>query len=214
MDRQTGAEFLAIGDAVGEVVLEIAALAVVGLHRHDIRAVGEQQDVFVILHLVGARAGPGGEEMHRLQLARVAGVQHRDAIGKHVAHVHMLAVDHHLHTVRPAPLVAIGDVPDAATDALRRRRLVGPGVSRAGRERRGGNGRHAEQAFQMIAAGHVCHVFSWRPEGLLSLVSGSIVRGQSAQSAFAPEALTIGTQRATSTLFISTICSGVLPMML
>jgi hypothetical protein len=34
------------------------------------------------------------------------------------------------------------------------------------------------------------------------------------QSALAPDALTIGPQRAVSTLFISTICSGVLPMML
>ena len=45
MDGKAGAERLAIGDAVGQRVLEIAAPGVVGLHGDDIGAVGEQQQI-------------------------------------------------------------------------------------------------------------------------------------------------------------------------
>ena len=75
VDRQAGAEFLPVGDAVDEVVLEIAAHAVVGLHRHDVRAIGEQQHVLRRLQLVRARPGSGREKSDRLQVARIGGVE-------------------------------------------------------------------------------------------------------------------------------------------
>jgi len=63
--------------------------------------------------------------MDRLQLARIGGVENRHAVAEHVADVNVFAVDHHLHTVRPAALVAVRDVLDAVPDTLRRNRLQG-----------------------------------------------------------------------------------------
>ena len=54
MNAQARAELLAVGDAVGERVLEIAAQVVVGLHRHDVGAVGEQQQIVGDLQVMRA----------------------------------------------------------------------------------------------------------------------------------------------------------------
>jgi len=53
------AEAFALGDAVGEAVLEIAALVAVGLHRDDIGAVGDQQQIVRRLQVMGAGILPG-----------------------------------------------------------------------------------------------------------------------------------------------------------
>ena len=66
----------------------------------------------------------GGEEADRLQPARIRGVEDRDAVAEHVADVDVAAVDHHLHAVGPAALIAVGQVADAAADALRRNRRL------------------------------------------------------------------------------------------
>ena len=96
-----------MGDAVGEVVLEIPAHAVIGLHRHDIRAVGEQQHIVGDLQVMRASSGPRGEEADRLQPARVLGIENRDAVVEHVADVDVAAVHHDLHTVGAAALIAV-----------------------------------------------------------------------------------------------------------
>ena len=43
VNAQARAEFLAIGNAIGQRVLEIAADVVVRLHGHDVRAIGQQE---------------------------------------------------------------------------------------------------------------------------------------------------------------------------
>ena len=55
VDAQARAELLAVGDAVGERVLEVAAQVVVRLHGDDVGAVGEQQQVVGHLQVVRAR---------------------------------------------------------------------------------------------------------------------------------------------------------------
>ena len=120
VDAQARAELLAVGDAVGERVLEIAAQVVVGLHRDDVGAVGEQQQVVGDLQVMRAGVVAGGEEADRLQAARIGGVENRHAVAEHVADVDVAAVHHHLHAVGPAALIAVGQVLDALADALRR----------------------------------------------------------------------------------------------
>ena len=53
-------------------------------------------------------------------LPRIGGVENRHAVAEHVADIEVAAVDHDLHAVGPAALIAVRDVPDAAADALRR----------------------------------------------------------------------------------------------
>ena len=120
MDAQARAELLAIGDAVGERVLEIAAHVVVGLHRDDVRAVGQQHQIVRDLQVMRAGVDSRGEEADGLQPARIRGVEDRHAIAEHVADIDMAAVDHDLYAVGAAALIAVRQVPDAAPDALRR----------------------------------------------------------------------------------------------
>jgi hypothetical protein len=77
--------------------------------------------------MMGAGVGTGGEEMHGLERARIGGVHHGDAVGEHVADEDVLAAHHHLHAVRPAALVGIGDVLDTMADALGRDLGIGIG---------------------------------------------------------------------------------------
>ena len=118
-DRKTGAERLALAEAVGERVLEVVARVVVTLAAREVRAVREQQVVAGRLQVVRARERRR-EEVHGLERARVARVEHRDAVAEHVADVEVSAARHHLHAVGAAALVAIRDVPDAAADAFGR----------------------------------------------------------------------------------------------
>ena len=120
VNAQARTEFLAIGDAVGERVLEIAAHVVVGLHRHDVRAIGEQQQIVGNLQVMRAGEVAAGEEADGLQAARIRGVENRHAVAEHVADVKMAAVDHDLHAVRPAADIAVGQMTEAAPNALRR----------------------------------------------------------------------------------------------
>src|SRR6185436_13657737 len=163
VDRKPGAEFLAVGDAIGEVVLEVAALAVVGLQRDDVGAVGGEQQVVRGLQLVraGEVALPKAPVVHRLQVARVVRVEDRDAVAEHVADVDVLAVDHHLHRIGPPALVAVGDVLDALADALRRDR-VGGGCGGPGRAATGqtGSGRQAKETFDVLSTIHASSYFS------------------------------------------------------
>ena len=103
-------------------VLEIAAQVVVGLHRDDVGAVGEQQQIVGDLQVVRAGVGARGEEADRLQAARIRGVENRHAIAEHVADVDVPAVDHDLHAVGTAALIAVRHVPDPPADAVRRNR--------------------------------------------------------------------------------------------
>ena len=161
VDGKPRAELLALRDAVGEVVLEVAALAVVGLHRHDVGAVAEQHDVVGDLQAVRARQVAEGEVMHRLQVSRIGGIEDRQAVREHVPDIDVALVHHHLHRIRPAALVAIGDVADALADALRRD--LGFGL-RPGAERHAGKRSEAEQAPQMFTTRrHVPSSSSERP---------------------------------------------------
>ena len=66
VDAQTRPEFLAVGDAVGKRILEVAAQIIVGLHRHDVCAVGEQQQIFGNLQMVRARVVAAGKKPNGL----------------------------------------------------------------------------------------------------------------------------------------------------
>ena len=109
MDGKAGPERLLIGDAVDQRVLEIAALIVVGLHRHDIGAIGHQHQILGDLQMMRARVGAGGPEIHRLQIARIGSVDRRQAVAEHVADIDVAPVEHDLHAVRPPALIAIAD---------------------------------------------------------------------------------------------------------
>ena len=67
VNAQAGSEFLAIGNAIGQRILEIAADVVVRLHGHDVRAVGEQKQVAGNLQVMGTGEVAAGEEADGLE---------------------------------------------------------------------------------------------------------------------------------------------------
>ena len=88
------------------------------------------------------------------------GVEDGDAVAEHVADVDVAAVDHHLHAVGPAALIAVRQVTDAPADARRRDHLPrglawarpGPGL----RLQRGQP--QSQQPFQLFAASEFPHM--------------------------------------------------------
>ena len=87
VNREPGTEFLALRDAVGEIVLEVAALAVVGLHRHDVAAVAEQHQVLRGLDAVRAR------QIAEREAATIeAYVQQRKVVGSLTAELSYLLI--------------------------------------------------------------------------------------------------------------------------
>ena len=122
VNAQARAEFLAVGDAIGQRILEIAADVVVGLHGHDIRPVGQQQQVVGNLQVMRPRKVSAREKAHGLELARIGRIQNRDAVAEHVADVKMPPVEHDLNAVRPSADIAIGQMTEVLPDALRRNR--------------------------------------------------------------------------------------------
>src|SRR6266567_5194873 len=103
------------------------------------------------------RAGvlPGGEEIHRLWVARIAGIQNSHAVAEHVTDIEVLAVGHDLDAVRTPADVAVGDVLDPVAYALRRDRWI-LGASEAWHP---GHPRHSQHALQMRAAARLLHGF-------------------------------------------------------
>ena len=67
---------------------------------------------------------PGCKKTHRLQAARVAGIQNGHPIAEHVTDVEVLAIRHDLDAVRPPANVAVGKVFNPMTNPLRWYRLV------------------------------------------------------------------------------------------
>jgi len=145
MNAQTRSEFLAVGNTIGQRILEIAANVVIRLHGHDIRPVGEQEQVVGNLEVMRAGEVATGEEAGGLELARVRGIQDGDAVLEHVADIKMTAVEHDLHTVGPAPDIAVRKMTEALADALGRN----GGILRLGSR---GSGRQRRQAKQPLAA--------------------------------------------------------------
>jgi hypothetical protein len=107
VNAQARAKLLALGDAVGERVLEVAAHVVVGLHGDNVRAIGEQHQIVGHLQVMGASIDSRGEKSDRPQAARVGGIEHRHPIAEHVADIDVAAVDHHLHTIGAPALIAV-----------------------------------------------------------------------------------------------------------
>src|SRR4029077_4993947 len=68
---------------------------------------------------------------------------------EHVADIDMPAVDHDLDAVGTTALIAVGQVPDAASEALRRNRRVRDGPRGPRQARRGGQ---SQQPLHMFAA--------------------------------------------------------------
>ena len=155
MNAEAGTEFLAVGDAVGQRVLEIAADIVVGLHRHDIRAIGEQQQIFGHLQMMRAGVVAAGEKSDGLQPPRIRRIEYRHAVAEHVADIEMTAIDHDLDAVRPSADIAVGNVIDAPADSLHWNRNVHCGTRGL---RKISRQRQAEQRFQVFAAIDTCHV--------------------------------------------------------
>ena len=104
---------------------------------------------------MGAGILPGGEEIHRFRVARIAGIQNGHAVAEHVTDIEMLAVGHDLDRVRTPADVAVGNMLDPVADALRRDRLV----LGAGEARHPGHRRHPQHALQMRAAAQLLHGF-------------------------------------------------------
>ena len=91
---------------------------------------------------------PGCKKAHRLQIARVAGIENGHPIAEHVADIEMLAIGHDLDAVRTPANVAVGNMFDPMTDPLGwDRRVLG-----AGHIWHPGQRRHAQQTPQMRAA--------------------------------------------------------------
>ncbi len=97
---------------------------------------------------------PAVKKPDRLEAPRIGGVENRHAVAEHVADVEVLAVEHDLHAVGPAALIAIREVADLPADAVGRHRRVHGGNGQAGGGR--GRGSQREQPLQMFAAGP-CH---------------------------------------------------------
>ena len=111
-------------------------------------------------------------EANRFQLTRILGVQNRHAVAEHVPDIDVAAVHHHLHAVWTSALVAVRQVPDPATDALRRNRAS---CGRARRERQARERRQTKQACQVVATSRVSHRASWRC--ILPAVDRALRRG-------------------------------------
>src|SRR6185312_10938099 len=120
-------ELIAVRDAVGQRIFEVAADAVVGLHRHDVCAIGQQEQVLGNLQVMGAGIVSAGEKADRLHFARVPGVEDRDAVAEHMANVEVSAVVHHLNAVGTPADVAPGEVFEATPNAFSRHRFPGDG---------------------------------------------------------------------------------------
>src|SRR5215472_7530855 len=96
--------------------------------------------------MMRARVRCGEDVFRRLDVARVASIEHREAVGELVADIEVLAVEHDLHAVEVAALIAPGDVLDAVADAFGRhvpdgRRCGGCGCR--SRQRRGCQSEHS-----------------------------------------------------------------------
>jgi len=92
VDRQAAAEVFALGDAVGQAVLEVAALVAIGLHGDDIGAVGNKKQVVRCLQMMRPGVLPGCKEIHRSHAARVAGIQNGHPVAKHVTDIEVVAI--------------------------------------------------------------------------------------------------------------------------
>ena len=110
MNAQPRPEFLAIGNAIGQRILEIAAHVVVRLHGHDVRPIGEQEQVAGNLQVMRPRVVSASEEADRLGVARIRRIQNRYSVAEHVADVKMPAVEHDLNAVRPSAKIAEGQM--------------------------------------------------------------------------------------------------------
>ena len=87
--------------------------------------VRDEQQIVGHLQVVSSCEIAAGEEADRLQLPRVAGIQDRQAVAEHVAHVQVSPVQHDLHAVGTAAEVAVRHVANAPADALPWNRRVG-----------------------------------------------------------------------------------------
>src|SRR6266446_5618025 len=59
---------------------------------------------------------PGRKKVHRLQAARIAGIENGHAIAEHVTDIEVVAIGHDLDAVRTPANVAVGHMLDAVTD--------------------------------------------------------------------------------------------------
>ena len=157
VNAQARSEFLAVGNTIGQRILEITADVVVRLHGHDIRPVGEQKQVVGNLQVMRPGKVSASEEADRLQVAWIRRIQNRYSVAEHVADIKMPAVEHDLNAVRPSANIAVGQMTEALSDALRRNctflRARLPGTGRQRRE--------TKQTFPAIAPSdrrHVCPV--------------------------------------------------------
>src|SRR5438105_12797979 len=96
---------------------------------------------------------PGRKKVHRLQAARIAGIENGHAIAEHVTDIEVVAIGHDLDAVWTPANVAVGHMLDAVTDPFRRDRPV-LGASRAWYP---GQRHYAQHTPQMRAAAHLLH---------------------------------------------------------
>src|ERR1700689_2223989 len=104
VDAQAAGELLTL-ERVARGAGEIGFLA--DLHGPHARAVDREQEIAVRLQVMRARVRRTGDEIHRLRIFRIAHIDDGDAVGKTMADIGETAVDHDLHAVAAAALVAM-----------------------------------------------------------------------------------------------------------
>ena len=150
VNAQARSEFLAVGNTISQRILEVTArMFVVRLHGHDIRAIGQQQQVVGNLQVMCPRKITASEEADRLGVAWIRGIKNRYSITEHVADIEMPAIEHDLNAVRPAANIAIRQMTEMFPDALRRNRSLLGGCLSCTRCQR----RHTKETFPASAPG-------------------------------------------------------------
>ena len=89
-----------------------------------------------------------------MSLARIGRIQNGYAVAEHVADIKMPAVEHDLNTVGPSADIAVGQMTEAVSDALRRN----GGLLRGGLAGSRRQSRKTDQAFPAIAPADFRHV--------------------------------------------------------
>ena len=114
VDRQAGAPVarsLGLGraDGLAEGAAVIGALVGKFRCREHVLGVNDQQQIVVNLQMDVPGICRCRDVVHRAWTFRIANVDDRKALGKHVTHESESAVHHHLHAVGPATLIGVPD---------------------------------------------------------------------------------------------------------
>src|ERR1700722_8701374 len=103
-NSQTASELLILQRVI-RIAGEVGFLA--DLHGPDAWSVDREQEITMGLQVMRARVRRTRQKVDRLRIFRIAHIDDRDAVGKAVADISEALVDHDLHAVAAAALVAV-----------------------------------------------------------------------------------------------------------